>query len=181
MDGSQLQTCLKSDRYTAPIFKGVFPSNMLPKQKISRLPCGIIANTDPADKPGEHWVAFYIDINGKAEYFDSYGQRPTLSYFKDFLKLNSKGNYIRNTMPLQGSFSSVCGQYCLFYLLHRSRNWTMGEITGFFTRDKNSNDFFVNEFISDHFDLNTKISDTNFMLNQISRAFLPGPSKNVGR
>ena len=39
----------------------------------------------------------------------------------------------------------------------------MQEICGFFTRDdKNSNDFLVNEFISEHFDLNTQVSDPKF-------------------
>ena len=172
MNGIQLENCMRSDRYTRPIFEGVFAENMLPKQKLKNRPCGLIANTDPSDKPGEHWVAFYFDMNDSVEYFDSYGLTPKSTHFKNFLKLNS--NKISwNSVPLQGPFSSVCGQYCLFYLLHRSRKWTMQEICGFFTRDdKNSNDFLVNEFISEHFDLNTQVSDSKFMFKQISRALL---------
>ena len=175
MDGLQLERCMNSDRYTFPIFEGVFPADMLPKQKLKNRPCGLIANTDPSDKPGEHWVAFYIDMDGNVEYFDSYGFKPKLKLFQNFIKVNSDGEgFIWNAVQLQGPFSSVCGQYCLFYLLHRSRNWKMQEISGFFTKDKNHNDFLVNAFISDHFDLNIKISDTDFMIKQISRAFLPG-------
>ena len=171
MNGSQLEKCLKSDRYTRPIFHGVFPSDVLQKVKIESFPCCLIANTDPSDKSGEHWVAFFIDINGHGEYFDSYGRRPKLKDFKNFLKFNSK-DYRWNSTPLQGPFTTVCGQYCMFYLLHRSRNFTMEEICGFFNKDKAMNDFLVNEFITEHFALDTQPSDTQFIIDQISRALL---------
>jgi hypothetical protein len=38
-----------------PQFKGTYPRDMLPK--INHLPSGIVINTDPSNKPGEHWVA----------------------------------------------------------------------------------------------------------------------------
>lgn len=113
MDGQQLEYCLKTDRYTEHIFRGIFAADILPK-RIKDLPCGFIANTDPSHKPGEHWVAFYIDANGNAEYFDSYGVQPKLKHFKNFLEQNSISDYHWNSCPLQGPFSSVCGQYCLF-------------------------------------------------------------------
>ena len=101
-----------------------------------------------------------------------YGLTPKSKHFKNFLKLNS--NKISwNFVPLQGPFSSVCGQYCLFYLLHRSRKWTMQEICGFFTRDdKNSNDFLVNEFISEHSIWIHKYQILSLCWNRFSRALL---------
>ncbi len=171
MNGQELQRCMEEDRYTRPVFIGVYASNTLPKQKLKTFPCALIANTDPDDKPGKHWCAFYIDLNGKAEFFDSYGFSPKLKPFKNFLVKNSKTDFIWNTTPLQGPFSSVCGQYCLFYLLHRCRNWSMDEICSFFTNDKNLNDFNVNAFVSENFNLDTEVSDELFMIKQISRAF----------
>ena len=170
MNGQQLENCLKSDRYTSPYFKGVFPSDLLVKQKIDSFPCGLIANTDPSNKPGEHWVAFYFDSDGKGEYFDSYGAKPKSKRFKSFLNKNSKGKYIWNSVPLQSPFSSTCGQFCLFFMTFRARNLSMQEISGFFSKDKALNDVEVNEFISTYFDINTKVSDVSFMINQISRA-----------
>ena len=36
----------------------------------------MVLNKDPADEPGEHWVAVYINEDRKGEYFDSYGMTP---------------------------------------------------------------------------------------------------------
>ena len=49
---------------TSKTFCGVFPSDKLP-QTIEKYPCGIVANTDPSDKPGEHWIALFISIEQK--------------------------------------------------------------------------------------------------------------------
>lgn len=142
MNGLQIEQCLKSDSFAKHTFRGVYSSDQLPKVRVDRLPCAVVANTDPITKPGKHWVAFYIDEHNHAEYFDSYGLKPTLAAFKTFLTRNSVGEWITNDTPLQGAFSSVCGQYCLFYLLHRSRNRSMREIVGMFTEDdKDDNDF----------------------------------------
>jgi hypothetical protein len=56
MNALEINNYLKN----CPQFKGT--QDMLPK--INQLPPGIVINTDPSNKPGEHWVAMYIDING---------------------------------------------------------------------------------------------------------------------
>lgn len=96
---------------------GVFPCNKLPN-KIKK-PAFIIANTDPANKPGEHWVAFHFPIKGHAEFFDSFGQPPSKRYFTKFLERNAS-KYVINTQRFQGNFSSTCGNYCCLFLFYRS-------------------------------------------------------------
>ncbi|WP_207788021.1 hypothetical protein, partial [Candidatus Thiosymbion oneisti] len=66
-----LKTCIGES------FLGVFPSDLLPFDKFvhPQVTGGtrkmLVANTDPSDQPGAHWVAFVLDgCHGK--YFDSY-------------------------------------------------------------------------------------------------------------
>ena len=72
------------------IFVGVFPSDRLPdlpfmKQKRAY---ALIANLDKEGLPSSHWVALYLpkQRSGTAEYFDSYGQPPTLPSFLTLLR-----------------------------------------------------------------------------------------------
>lgn len=95
---------------------GVYPCNKLPR-KIKK-PAFIIANTDPAHKPGEHWVAFYFPLKGCAEFFDSFGQPPSKLFFIRFLERNSS-KYKINNQRFQSNFSSTCGNYCCLYLYNR--------------------------------------------------------------
>ena len=57
MNTSQIAAVLKTGPITCKKF--VFSSNQLPKV-IDRFPYGFMANTDPSNKPGTHWVAFYF-------------------------------------------------------------------------------------------------------------------------
>lgn len=109
---------------------GVFPCNKLPSSV--KKPAFIIANTDPANKPGVHWVAFHIPTKGHAEFFDSFGQRPTNRYFTKFLEKNSQ-KYIFNNQRLQGDFSSTCGNYCCLYLYYRSIGKSMKQFVNTFS------------------------------------------------
>nr|XP_012217169.1 PREDICTED: uncharacterized protein LOC105669004 [Linepithema humile] len=42
----------------------------------TRSAANTVANTDEYDRPGKHWIAFYIDEHGSGTYFDSYGIPP---------------------------------------------------------------------------------------------------------
>jgi hypothetical protein len=53
-------------------FQGVFSRDTLPSK-----PRLLICNTDPSDKPGQHWIAIYVDKNLRGEFFDSFGRHPT--------------------------------------------------------------------------------------------------------
>lgn len=102
---------------------GVFPCDHLP-QNIKK-PAFIVANTDKANKPGTHWVAFYVPQRGPTEYFDSFGLAPRNKYFKEFIEDQSKNQPIWNKKRLQSDFTSVCGHYCCVYLHHRCNGRSM--------------------------------------------------------
>jgi hypothetical protein len=53
------------------VFQGVFSANTLLQQ-----PRPLVCNTDESTKLGQHWIAIYVDTNGRGEYFDSFGREP---------------------------------------------------------------------------------------------------------
>ena len=69
-----LEDMMRQDPVASSCFLGVFASNELPS-KIPSYPSGLIANTDPNNKPGQHWVAMFLE-ESKEEFFDSYGLPP---------------------------------------------------------------------------------------------------------
>ena len=62
------------DPALAIAMRGVFPSDKLPI--IKTYPAALIANTDPHDQPGTHWIAMYFESPYESEFFDSYGFPP---------------------------------------------------------------------------------------------------------
>ena len=61
-------------RTCAKDFDGVFSAGTLPEK-----PHLLVVNTDPAHRPGRHWVCMWME-NGYGEYFDSFGQPPTANF-----------------------------------------------------------------------------------------------------
>ena len=130
-----LEGMMRQDPVTSSCFLGVFASNELPS-KIPSSPNGPIANTDPNNKPGQHWVAVFFEED-KEEFFDSYGLPPNFytDHFTKFLVF-FPGDTERNVGTLQALNSDVCGYYCMFYLFHRSRGQDFKSIVKRFSLDK---------------------------------------------
>ena len=110
------------------MLQGVYPSDKLPAS-VSQYPALYIANVDTSDKPGSHWVGFHFTKEQEGENFDSYGARPSKysGTFTTFLNNNSN-QWIFNTVTLQSIYSKVCGHYCLYFALYRSRQISMSTI-----------------------------------------------------
>ncbi|CAC5416578.1 unnamed protein product [Mytilus coruscus] len=121
------------------------------QQKLQTPPFGFITNTDPHQLPGRHWVACYVDENNILEIFDSYGNSPdALSpYITRYMNLFERTLF--NHKRLQSSKTKVCGQYCLFYLMCRCRNYSQKEVIDIFNDDFERNDQFVYDFIEQRF------------------------------
>jgi hypothetical protein len=136
MDTSQIVNILDSDCSLTKLFSGVFSSDQLPQ--LCQTPAAIVANLDPHNKPGSHWVAFYIE-NEVGEYFDSYGLPPLLPIFENFLKINCK-RWKHNTKCMQSLSTKVCGHYCIWYLSQRARGFSIAEIQKPFTNNTKMND-----------------------------------------
>jgi hypothetical protein len=134
MYSSQIARALSSDPYVSLSFLGVFPSDKLP-ESIDSFPASLVANTDPSNERGEHWVAYYFDRNGSADYFDSYGLPPCNVNLFAFL-VNNGVLYECNDVQLQAFDSSVCGQYCIAFLANRARGHSMQEVVKSYQGDE---------------------------------------------
>ena len=141
MNTSQLRCIIKSDSKMRSTIAGVYARDEIPNE-INTFPTGYIVNTDSSNKPGRHWLAFYLKSRDDVELFDSYGHPP--EYFS--LTANTF-----NKKRIQSSTSNVCGQYCLYYLLHRCRGVSMASIVNQFGDNYHENDNYVYDYISNAF------------------------------
>lgn len=172
MNTSQLERVLNSDKVTRAVEFSIIPRDMFIRQQL-KIPSICIYNTDKKSEPGSHWLAV-IQLDASCiEYFDSYGLPPMYDDVKNKLQ-SASTRVLYNKIQLQGTNSSVCGQYCLTFLLLRLRGFSMDEIVQIFLQceDTESRDHAVNEFINSQFhhcfDKTLDAHDFNFLLNTSS-------------
>ena len=139
MDGLSITKYLQY----VPNFYGVFSRNTLPDH-IS-INHGLICNTDPSDKPGEHWVAFFRDDTGICEFFDPYGLPPLYDEFMTFLNGNSTVGTEWSHQQLQCVECVTCGLYCIEYIKYRCNGFSLNTFLNSF-----SSDTYVNDVIIEH-------------------------------
>ena len=169
MDTVELTHILTSDQYMKKYFIGVYAANHVPSN-VSKAPVCFIANTDPSWKPGCHWVAVYVDHENNAEFFDSYGRYPDIYHNKIYGFLKRFENCKLNHTQLQSSFSSTCGQFCLYFLYWRCRGVSFERIMSGFDKSQDTNDFLVTTFVNGLFDKKTKVYDVDYIVNQCCRS-----------
>lgn len=125
-------------------FKGVFSSDQTFKINTIK-DYAVIFNYDPDRKPGSHWVACR-KTGTQIIWFDSYGHGPD----RDDISLNDRTHFRQwiqaqnatlttNRIDLQHLDTSVCGQYCCWFLLYglpssASTHWN------WLSKDKYKND-----------------------------------------
>ena len=105
-------------------------------------PSAFVCSTHDSDQPGEHWIAIYVDEIGA--YFDPYGQKPQHTEFTNFMNKHCS-QWSPNDHILQSHISTVCGQYCVAFLMFRCRNISMHAFARLFTSDLIANDCHVFE------------------------------------
>ena len=142
MDTTQIDYVLKQHPSIRTYYGGTYPSDALPRDIGLDKQCFVV-NVDPSSQPGSHWVAFYFE-GGKGEFFDSYGNEPSFysKRFTTFLQRNSV-SWIYNRKRVQGTLSTVCGQYCIFYNLKRCQDYKLTRIVSAFGNDFNKLRFLI--------------------------------------
>ena len=148
MNTFQLAQVLTKDPFTKGRFAGVYACDQLSSIEINTYPRSFVVNNDSMELPGSHWIAIYFNEQMKEEFFDSYGKHPIQynKYFLDFMNRNAV-KWEHNKIQLQSAFSSVCGQYCIYFLHHRGRKRPMSSIVNSFVNDKLCNDQLVYDFV----------------------------------
>ena len=136
-------------------FLGVYASDKLPKYIISKPSC-LVVNTHNSSEPGEHWVSIYLDHDENIDFFDSYGNNPEkYPQFESFLNKNGKKSINWNDNIIQGKSSVTCGNYSVFFCIHRSKGIPMHRIANFFSADRSLNDCYIVRWVKKYFLLPT--------------------------
>jgi hypothetical protein len=142
MNTNEIEAILSEGlRGTNSKFLGVFASDCLPSH-IHSYPSCLVANTDPHNLPGTHWVAFYFISPRQLEFFDSFGMHPSIYGFN----LEAKVHY--NEHQIQSFTSDVCGHYCIFFLYQRARSLDLVSICKDLLRRGSSADHYVEQFVT---------------------------------
>ena len=118
MNTFQLDQVLTKDLFTKGNFAGVYACDQLSSIEISKYPKSFVVNTDPVELSGTPWIAIYFDEQIKGEFFDSYRKHliHCNKHFLDFMNRNAV-EWEHNKMQLQSAFSTVCGQYCIYFIV----------------------------------------------------------------
>jgi hypothetical protein len=119
------------------MFRGVYARDKLPA-RLGKLPALLVANTDIAAKPGAHWIAMFIDVDGFGEYFDSFAELPHTT-FKTYMDKHCK-HWVANKKQLQSVVSRFCGAHVTVFCAYRSKGFSMHKITTMYTNDYGLND-----------------------------------------
>jgi len=168
MNTQQIESILRQDPYVGASFQGVFACDKIPH--FERGSC--VINTAPSTQSSGHWIALYV-FGDIAEYFDSYGGDVLNSLKRKW----RKKTWVNNPIPLQSPLSAVCGQYCIYYLLHRARGLSMTTIVMDFVADVDYNDQAVHRFVQNRYDFDDlKLLDTGGVITQLAKVRVSTPS-----
>ena len=109
-------------------------------------PIAVVQNSQALGTVGMHWISWFIATDDDCgEYFDSFGL-PIWNY----PEIKSPVRYLvkENCYPLQSLFSSVCGQFCIYFLFNRASGVSYQKILEKF-KSKRYNDRLVRDFEKD--------------------------------
>ena len=120
------------------------------KQRKTKI--GIIFNTDPHNKPGQHWISMFINIKAKTIFFfDSTGDKPSFQIMslvnriqEQGHKLHPKINFTFNSNEgVEHQYGNTeCGVYSLYFIVHMLEDKT----TSHYLKTHILKDSYMNKF-----------------------------------
>ena len=93
----------------------------LTENSINKL--GVIFNTDPHHKSGEHWIALFIDLRKGIYFFDSYGIKPPKEVFALMKRIQNQGKKLGKKLEMKYNMiqhqfkNSECGVYSMNFII----------------------------------------------------------------
>ena len=149
MNTIELTSVLRKRTTRDTNFLGVRPCDQLPKTVVCKLPAMLVVNTDPSDKPGQHWLGIYITENKHGLFFDSFGHPPSFfpQEINHFLLKNCVEMY-HSAIQVQNNHSTTCGQHCVFFLWHIQKKIPYSKVLNMYGPNLVCNDTMVTHFVS---------------------------------
>jgi len=102
--------------------------NLAHQLKTGKSKIGMIFNTDPHDKPGQHWISMFVDVKKqRIFFFDSVGDKIPKEVMVLVKRIQEQGAAM--TPPIKFEFdqnhpvehqygTTECGVYSLFFIVH---------------------------------------------------------------
>jgi len=140
--------CILAD---TPNFLGCFAQDELSSLSIRSLPVYLIVNFDNSFSRGTHWIALRID-KSRLEIFDPLGFNSlrwpsTPHLLLDFLHKLATHRSIYTSKEIQPYTSTLCGFYCIFFVIYRSVH-TFSTCTRYFSTILKKNDNILINFFN---------------------------------
>ena len=145
IDTATINKVILSDPICKSGFLGAVPWNTIPDLGSGQ---SCITNTHCDLKPGEHWLTF-IHINGKLEFFDSFGLAP--EFYPGIPRIVD----INNNKQVQHFKAVTCGLWAMYYLLKRYRGCSMSNIVAPFD-EVNTNDIVLSKWFKKVYSLDVQ-------------------------
>lgn len=126
--------------------------NLKKQIKDGKTKIGMIFNTDPHNKPGQHWISMFINIkNKKIFFFDSTGDKAPPQVMTLAKRIQKQGLNLKPKINL--SFDSnegiehqygntECGVYSLFFIVHMLED----KLTSHYLKTHILKDEYINKF-----------------------------------
>ena len=145
MNTQQLRCAMDSDPALRSFSREVFAKDQFIKAMLEDKGA-YICNDQPSTEKGNHWFLIYIEPT-KIYFIDSFARKPNYYGIDWKLKTLKKPIYQLKNI-LQNPFSTVCGKYCLFFIYHLCRNYSLEYIVNnYFSNDCVLNDENVKDFV----------------------------------
>ena len=162
MNGGQIEDALRGHKFASQYSVGVFPADQLPLKEFQG---SDVVNTNDSDQHGQHWVAFF-SVDNIRECFDSFGRNP--GEYSDKITHWLDGTYqVVQCETLRSRESTVCEQYCLFFILLRFYGYSYQDVMSALSKNTVINDKFVCKFVNKLFRIKTSLKDKYFTLQNL--------------
>ena len=127
--------------------------NLAEHIKKGKTKIGIIFNTDPHYKGGEHWISLFINIKkGEIFFFDSAGNKASNQVMKFVNNVIEQGHSLLNNRinfkfdqnhPVEHQYGNTeCGIYSIFFIVHMLED----KITGHYLKTHMLKDEYMQQF-----------------------------------
>jgi|APCry1669192700_1035426.scaffolds.fasta_scaffold03928_2 hypothetical protein len=113
---------------------------------------GIIFNTDPHNKPGEHWISMFINIKkGEIFFFNSTGEGPSQEIITFVNRIKEQGLNLNpkiyfkfdDNRGFEHQYGNTeCGMYSLYFIIHMLED----KITQHYLKTHKLKDNYMNNF-----------------------------------